>query len=139
MISAVLDEVQLETSISGLGLEGFKKLIAKKSPGEEEELDSDGERKPQPPNEAGYSQSKKKTNRPDTDSKGRVIRQVLEEDLGDMSVDALLERTKKIRTVARKKKYRVPKHEAEFLENIFLPPIHSKSCKTRNANGKILI
>jgi hypothetical protein len=126
LISAVLDEVNLDASISGLGLEGFKKLITKKTPDEEDELDSDGEKKPQPPTAAGYSQ-KKKANRPKTDSKGRVIRQVLEEDLGDMSIDGLLERTKKIRTVARKKKYRVPKHEADFLENIFLPPIHSKS------------
>ncbi len=125
MISAVLDDAKVEASTSGIGLDGFKELIGKKTAKEDEDADSDGERKPLPPSAAGYSQWKKKA-RNDIDSKGRVIRQVLEEDLGNMSIDGLLARTKKIRTVAKKKKYKVPKHEATFLENIFLPPIHSE-------------
>lgn len=125
LISAVLDEVKLDASSSGLGLDGFKELLGKKSLKDEEELDSDGERKPLPPSEAGYSQSKKKV-RGDFDSKGRVIRQVLEEDPGDLSIDGLLARTTKIRSVAKKKKYKVPQHEATFLQDLFMPPIHSK-------------
>jgi hypothetical protein len=125
LISEILDEEKVEAAASNLGFEGFKQLIAKKSTKEDEEVDTDGEKKPLPPSAAGFSQSKKK-GRNDRDSKGRVIRQVLEEDLGDMSIDGLLARTKKIRMVAKKKKYKVPQHEATFLENLFLPPIHSK-------------
>jgi hypothetical protein len=126
MISAILDEAKVDAATSGLGLEGFKKLLGqRKGDDDEEEVDSDGEKKPQPPTEAGYSQSKKKA-RSDFDSKGRVIRQFLEEDPNDMSIDGLLARTSKIRTVAKKKKYKVPQHEATFLQNLFLPPIHSK-------------
>jgi hypothetical protein len=125
LISEILDEVKMEASISGLGLEGFKKLLAKKPAEEEEEVDSDGESKPKPPTEAGYSQSKKKA-RTKFDSKGRVIRQVLEEDPTDMSIDGLLARTSKIQTVAKRKKYKVPRHEATFLQELFMPTIHSK-------------
>ncbi len=125
MVSEVLDEIKLDGAVSGLGLEGFKQLLGKqKSNEDDDEVDSDGEKKPQPPTEAGYSQSKKKL-RNDFDSKGRVIRQVLKEDPTDMSLDGLLARTKKIRTVAKRKKYKVPKHEATFLQNLFMPPIHS--------------
>jgi hypothetical protein len=131
LISSVLEEVKVDASVSGLGLEGFKKLLAQhKQHDDDEEVDSDGETKPLPPSEASYSQSKKKV-RNDYDSKGRVIRQVLEEDLGDMSIDGLLARTKRIRTVAKRKKYKVPKHEATFLQNLFMPPIHSKNAKLR--------
>jgi hypothetical protein len=126
MILSVLADVNMDVAASGLGLEGFKKLLKKTSVDEEEEADSDGKKKPLPPSEAGYSQSKKKA-RNDFDSKGRVIRQVLEEDLGDMSIDGLLARTNKIRTVAKKKKYKVPRQEAEYLQNLFMPPIHSKN------------
>ncbi len=87
MISAVLDKAKVKASTSGIGLDGFKELISKKSAKDDEEADSDGERKPLPPSTAGYSQSKKK-GRNNIDSKGRVIRQVLEEDLGDMSIDS---------------------------------------------------
>jgi hypothetical protein len=92
---------------------------------EDEEVDSDGEAKPQPPINASYSQTKKKA-RSDYDSKGRVICQVLEGDVEDMSIKGILERMKKIRSVAKHKKYKVPANEARFLEGIFLPPIHSK-------------
>jgi hypothetical protein len=40
-----------------------------------------------------------------------------------LSIDAQLARAEKIRSVAKKKKYRVPKHEARFLQDLFLPPI----------------
>ncbi len=125
MISAVLDEVKLDASSSGLGLAGFKELLGKKDSKEDGEVDSDGESKPLPPSEAGYLQTKKK-NRGDIDSKGRAIRLVLEEDPGDMSIDGLLARTNKIRTVAKCKKYKVPQHEATFLQELFMPPIHTE-------------
>lgn len=122
--------MNLDGSVSGIiGLEGFQKLLGKKQTEEEDEVDSDGKKKPLPPSTAGYSQSKKK-GRNDLDSKGRVIRRVLEEDPGDFSIDGLLARTKKIRSVAKSKKYKVPKHEVTFLQNLFMPPIHSKKKKT---------
>jgi hypothetical protein len=48
----------------------------------------------------------------------------LAEDPEDQSIEAQLAHAKKIQAVARKKKYKVPKHEATFLQNLFLPPIH---------------
>ncbi len=52
-----------------------------------------------------------------------MIRQILEEDTEDMSIEAQLARAEKIQSVAKKKKYQVPKHEVSFIQNLFLPPI----------------
>jgi hypothetical protein len=79
--------------------------------------------KPRPPPDAGFSKAKKKIKR-DHETKSRVIRQILAEEDEDMSIDAQLARARKIKAVAKKKKYTVPKHEAEFLQDLFLPPIH---------------
>jgi hypothetical protein len=86
-------------------------------------ITDDDDDKPKPPPDAGFSKTKKKT-RKDQETKTRVIRQMLAEDLEDCSIEAQLARVQKIKAVAKKKKYRVPKHEAEFLQNLFLPPIH---------------
>ncbi len=83
--------------------------------------DDDG--KPRPPPEVGFSKTKKKKRR-EFESKSRVIRQILEDDADDLSIDAQVAQAEKIKAVARQKKYTVPKHEAEFLQNLFLPPIH---------------
>lgn len=86
-------------------------------------LDDDDDDKPKPPSTAGFSQSKKRPKR-DYESKTRAIRHVLAEDLDDMSIEGQLARAQKIKEVAKKKKYTVPEHEAQFLQNLFLPPIH---------------
>jgi hypothetical protein len=65
----------------------------------------------------------KKKKKRDYESKSRVIRQILEEDTEDLSIDAQLARAEKIQAVAKKKKYQVPKHEVTFIQNLFLPPI----------------
>lgn len=65
----------------------------------------------------------KKKKRRDFDTKSRVIRQILEEDADDLSIEAQLARAEKIQAVAKKKKYQVPKHEVAFIQNLFLPPI----------------
>jgi hypothetical protein len=83
----------------------------------------DDDDKPKPPPEAGFSKTKKKKRR-EFESKTRVIRQILADDDEDMSIEAQLARAEKIKSVAKKKKYTVPKHEAEFLQDLFLPPIH---------------
>jgi hypothetical protein len=83
----------------------------------------DDDDKPRPPADAGFSKTKKKKRR-DFESKSRVIRQILADDADDMSIEAQLARAEKIRSVARQKKYNVPKHEVDFLQNLFLPPIH---------------
>jgi hypothetical protein len=82
--------------------------------------DEDG--KPKPPTKGAYSQLKKKK-RKDFETKSRVIRQILADDADDMSIEAQLARAEKIQAVAKKKKYKVPKHEADFLQNLFLPTI----------------
>ncbi len=84
-------------------------------------LDDDG--KPKPPSDAGFSKTKKKKRR-DFETKSRVIRQILADDADDMSIDAQLARAEKIKAVAKQKKYKVPKHEVDFIQNLFLPPIH---------------
>jgi hypothetical protein len=48
----------------------------------------------------------------------------LADDADDMSIDAQLARAEKIKAVAKQKKYKVPKHEVDFIQNLFLPPIH---------------
>ncbi len=83
----------------------------------------DDDEKPKPPPDAGFSQTKKKLKR-DDESKARAIRQLLVDDAEDLSIEAQIKRAKKIQAVAKKKKYIVPKHEAEFLQDLFLPPIH---------------
>jgi hypothetical protein len=82
--------------------------------------DDDG--KPKPPVKAGFSCVKKKKRR-DFETKSRVIRQILAEDAEDLSIEAQLARAEKIKTVAKRKKYQVPAHEVEFIQNLFLPPI----------------
>ncbi len=84
---------------------------------------TDDDDKPKPPPEAGFSKSKKKKQR-DFETKSQVIRLILADDTDDMSIEAQLARAEKIRAVAKHKKYTVPKHEAEFLQDLFLPPIH---------------
>jgi hypothetical protein len=86
-------------------------------------LDDDEDDKPKPPPTAGFSQSKKRPKR-DFETKKRVIHQVLAEDLDDMSIEGQLARACKIKEVAKQKKYNVPDHEAQFLQNLFVPPIH---------------
>jgi hypothetical protein len=86
-------------------------------------LADDDDGKPKPPPEAGFSSTKKKKRR-EYETKTRVIRQLLADDLDDQSIEAQLARAEKIQAVARKKKYKVPRHEATFLQNLFLPPIH---------------
>jgi hypothetical protein len=83
--------------------------------------DDDGKPKPLP--DAGFSASKKRK-RQDYETNARVIRQMLADDMDDQSIEAQLARAEKIRTVAKKKKYKVPKHEVQFIQNLFLPPIH---------------
>ncbi len=83
-------------------------------------LDEDD--KPKPPTKAGFTKVKKKKRR-DFETKSRVIRQILADDADDMSIDAQLARAEKIQSVAKKKKYQVPKHEVDFIQNLFLPPI----------------
>jgi hypothetical protein len=83
-------------------------------------LDDDG--KPKPPTKAGFSTVKKKKRR-DFESKSRAIRMILAEESDDLSIDAQLARAEKIQSVAKKKKYVVPAHEADFIQNLFLPPI----------------
>jgi hypothetical protein len=83
---------------------------------------SDEDRKPKPPTKAGFTTVKKKKRR-DFDSKARVVRQILAEDDEDLSIDAQLARAEKIQSVAKKKKYQVPVHEVNFIQNLFLPPI----------------
>jgi hypothetical protein len=42
LISTVMDEVKMDASVSGLGLEGFKKLLSQKKPDDDEDdVDSD--------------------------------------------------------------------------------------------------
>jgi hypothetical protein len=65
----------------------------------------------------------KKKKRRDFETKSRVIRQILAEDADGLSIDAQLAQAEKIKAVAKKKKYKVPKHEAKFIQNLFLPPI----------------
>jgi hypothetical protein len=48
----------------------------------------------------------------------------LAEDLDDMSIEGQLTRARKIKEVAKPKKYTVPDHEAQFLQNLFLPLMH---------------
>jgi hypothetical protein len=65
----------------------------------------------------------KKKKRRDYESKSRVIRQILEEDNEDLSIDAQLARAEKIKSVAKKKKYLVPEHEKNFIQDLFAPTI----------------
>ncbi len=82
----------------------------------------DEDDKPKPPTKAGFTKVKKKKRR-DFESKSRVIKQILADDADDMSIEAQLARVEKIQSVAKKKKYQVPKHEVDFIQNLFLPPI----------------
>jgi hypothetical protein len=82
----------------------------------------DEDDKPKPPTKAGFTKVKKKKRR-DFETKARVIRQILADDEDDMSIEAQLARAEKIRSVAKKKKYHVPKHEVKFIQDLFLPPI----------------
>jgi hypothetical protein len=84
---------------------------------------ADDEEKPKPPSDAVFSQTKKKTKR-EFETKARAINQILADDPEDLSIDAQIARAQKIQAVARKKKYIVPDHEATFLQDLFLPPIH---------------
>jgi hypothetical protein len=83
----------------------------------------DDDEKPKPPTDAGFSQTKKKAKK-DFESKSRAIQQMLADEPEDLSIDAQLARAQKIQAVAKKKKYLVPDHKANFLQDLFLPPIH---------------
>jgi hypothetical protein len=85
-------------------------------------VSSDDDEKPKPPSSVGFSQAKKNP-RPEFESKVRVIPQLLADDEDDLSIGAQLARAKKIRDVARKKKYIVPDNEVNFIQDLFLPPI----------------
>ncbi len=67
-------------------------------------LDDEDDDKPKPPSTAGFSQSKKRPKR-EYETKKRVIHQVLAEDLDDMSIEGQLARARKIKEVAKQKKY----------------------------------
>jgi hypothetical protein len=83
----------------------------------------DEDDKPKPPPLAGYSTTKKRPRR-EFETKTPVIRQGLEEEVDDLLIEGQLAHAKRIKAVGKKKKYTVPKHEAEFLQNLFLPHIH---------------
>jgi hypothetical protein len=84
---------------------------------------SEDDDKLKPPSDAGFSKTRKKPKRKQ-ETKTRVIHQMLAEDLDDLSIEGQIARAKKIQAVAKPKKYKVPEHEATFLQNLFLPPIH---------------
>jgi hypothetical protein len=83
---------------------------------------TDEDEKPKPPEEVGFSQTKKKPKQ-DFESKARVIRQLLADEHDDMSIEAQLARAQKIQAVAKRKKYLVPENEVNFLQDLFMPPI----------------
>jgi hypothetical protein len=73
--------------------------------------------------DATFSQTKKKPKRV-FETKTRVIRELLEDDAEDLLIGAQIARAQKIQAVAKQKKYMVPKHEVDFIQDLFLPPIH---------------